>query len=242
MIVIGSASIVKNLQNDEGFAQLFLRSLTGLHKREHIKVAELGECLARVQELELEDAAKAGNGGAGLLNELSGGADGATGGDEVVHEQHLVTGLEGIGMDLDRIGAVFELIGLGNRLARELAGLACGNETGAERDGHGGAHEEPARLGTDDLGDALTLAGMTMQETVAITLAFPIQPVKYISAMLYGSMTTLESSDSTQPGDGPLVTLGKLGMSGFRGLPPPLQQRAEQCAAGKRSPVHRPPA
>ena len=57
-------------------------------------------------------------------------------------------------MDLDRVGAVFELIALAHRLAGQLARFTCGNKAGAQSDGHGNAHHKAASLGTHDLGDS----------------------------------------------------------------------------------------
>ena len=57
-------------------------------------------------------------------------------------------------MDLDRVGAVFELVALAHRLARQLARLARGHKSSAQSDGHGHANHKAASLGTHDLGDA----------------------------------------------------------------------------------------
>ena len=57
-------------------------------------------------------------------------------------------------MDLDRVGAIFEIVALAHRLARQLARLACGHKASAQGDGHGHADHKAAGLGTHDLGDA----------------------------------------------------------------------------------------
>ena len=60
-------------------------------------------------------------------------------------------------MDLERIGAVFELIAHRDRLARKFSGLARGDEAGAELERDGDAHHEAAGLRADDLRDARVL-------------------------------------------------------------------------------------
>ena len=59
-------------------------------------------------------------------------------------------------------------------------------------------------------------------ETAATVLTLPIQPAKYISALLYSSRTTMKSSDGIHSPDGPPVALGKQGLPGFHGLFPPV--------------------
>jgi hypothetical protein len=66
----------------------------------------------------------------------------------------LSSGCERVLVDLQLVGAVLEGIGLAEDGAGKLSGLACGHEACAEPIGDGRAHEEPARLGAHDLGDA----------------------------------------------------------------------------------------
>ena len=80
---------------------------------------------------------------------------GAAGGNQVVNDKDDIAGLDGVGVDLQRIGAVFKLVALRDDLARKLAGLACGNEPCVQLVCNRGADDEAAGLGADNLGDAL---------------------------------------------------------------------------------------
>ena len=99
-----------------------------LNQREHRSVGLLGDKLARVQVLKLSDEREAGNSAACSFDQLLLSDGGAAGGNQVVNDKDDVAGLDGVGVDLQRIGAVFKLVALRDDLARKLAGLACGNE------------------------------------------------------------------------------------------------------------------
>ena len=60
-------------------------------------------------------------------------------------------------MDLERVGAILELVAHRDRLARELSGLARGDEAGSELERDRDANHEAAGLRADDLGDARVL-------------------------------------------------------------------------------------
>ena len=114
----------------------------------------LGKGLARLQEGELEDEPKAGDGGAAPLDKAGRRKGGATGGHEVVDDKDPVVGREGVDVHLELVCSVLQGVGLREGLARQLSGLAGGHEAGAELERHGGAQHEAAGLGADDLGDA----------------------------------------------------------------------------------------
>ena len=67
-------------------------------------------------------------------------------GDEIVNEQHRLTGLQRILVDLDDVDAVFQLVLLADGLRRQLALLADGHEAAAKAVGDGAAEDEAARL------------------------------------------------------------------------------------------------
>ena len=135
---------------------VIVHPLFDLYERVDLAIAEIARHdAARIQELELEDEREGDNLGAGLLDEAAERHRRAAGRDEVVDDEHLVAGNEGVFVDLQLIGAVLERIGLGVDLARKLARLARGDEADAELVGDGRTDEEAAGLGADDLGDAL---------------------------------------------------------------------------------------
>ena len=57
-------------------------------------------------------------------------------------------------MNLERIGAILELIANGVGLTGQLTGLASGNKASSELHGNGHADHEAASLGTNNLGNA----------------------------------------------------------------------------------------
>ena len=69
------------------------------------------EQVARASQLgQVDDGGALHHRGAQAFQQLAAGHHGAAGGDQVVHQQHAVAGLAGIGMDFDRGAAIFELV------------------------------------------------------------------------------------------------------------------------------------
>src|SRR5208282_2528009 len=81
-----------------------------------------------------------------LLDELGGGGGGAAGGEEVVANDDTLAGLDGVFVDFEGVGAVFQSIGDGGGFGGELLGLSNGNETGVEAIGQSGSENEAARF------------------------------------------------------------------------------------------------
>jgi len=81
---------------------------------------------------------------------MGGGFGGAAGGEEVVNEEDTAAGFDGVGVDGDGIGAVFEVVALLEGGVGELALLSDGDEAGLELDGGGGGEDEAARIDADD--------------------------------------------------------------------------------------------
>src|SRR5687768_6139664 len=79
-----------------------------------------GEAFATVKVGELYEEGYARYDAAGVLDELAHGAGGAAGGEEVIGDEHLGAGQYGVVVGLEGIGAVLELVGGGDGLAREL--------------------------------------------------------------------------------------------------------------------------
>src|SRR5918998_5865018 len=109
-----------------------------------------GEAVAAVEGGEFYEEGDAGHGGAGVLDELAHGAGGAARGEQVVGDEDLGVWRYGVGVGLEGVGAVLELVGRGDRLARELIGLAGQDEALARPVGQGRAEDEAAGLGRED--------------------------------------------------------------------------------------------
>ena len=74
----------------------------------------------------------------------------AAGGEHIVEHKDMLAGRDGVGVDLDRVGAVFEVVLLGHRGAGKLARLADRNEADVKRVGHGGTEDEASSFDADD--------------------------------------------------------------------------------------------
>ena len=84
------------------------------------------------------------------LDQAGGGGGRAAGGQHVVDDQDPLVGVDGVAVDLQLVGAVLQLVLLADDRPRQLAGLAHGDERGAEAVGDRRGEDEPARLDADD--------------------------------------------------------------------------------------------
>src|SRR6185369_9399573 len=80
-----------------------------------------------------------------------------TGGEEVVHREHALAGLDRVLVHGERIAAVFELVFDFDGLPRQLAWFANRNEARLQLVRDRAAHDEAPRLDTDDDVDACRL-------------------------------------------------------------------------------------
>ena len=106
--------------------------------------------LAAVQAFQLHHDDDAGDCGTEFFHELSHRLDRAAGREEIVHDQHPLSGFERIFVDLEDGAAVLKVIFDRHGLAGELALLADQNERFAEIVGHRGAEDESSGLRADD--------------------------------------------------------------------------------------------
>src|SRR5712664_4603010 len=114
---------------------------------------DVGKALSPAQALELDQDLDSDDSAAKLANQPDRGGRGAASRQYIIDDQHLLAGLDGIRMHLELGGAVLELVGVADRLPRQLAGLADGHEAGVELDRDRGAGDESARLdGGDQVG------------------------------------------------------------------------------------------
>jgi hypothetical protein len=109
-----------------------------------------GEAFAAAEEVEFDSEGQAGDYAAELLDQLEGCFHGAAGGEQVVDEQDALAGLDGVEVDFEGVGAVFEVVGDAGDGRGELARLAHGDEAGVEAVGERGAEDESARLDAED--------------------------------------------------------------------------------------------
>ena len=118
---------------------------SNVERPELVGTAELGQ---------IDDEARMGHLGTGAPEELHSRDGRAAGGNQIVDQQHPVAFIDGIGMHLDGIHAIFKRVVLTDGLAGQLAALADRHEADAERNGHRRPEDEAARLDAGHMGDA----------------------------------------------------------------------------------------
>src|ERR1043165_2278816 len=123
------------------------------------------QLLAPFQKIELDHEAGADQRRAEPLHQRGRGGGGAAGGENIVDDDDAVAGGQRVVVDLQHVAAVFELVLVAARGPRELAGLADGDEAGAEDARDAAAEDEAARLDGDDVRHAL--AAVRLRERVA---------------------------------------------------------------------------
>src|ERR1700710_625777 len=88
--------------------QSYLRSLlVVVQEAEDVVFLEFGSAF---EEVELDGEAQADNLSAELADELHGGLHGAAGGEQVVDDENALAGLDGVEVDLEGVGAVFQVV------------------------------------------------------------------------------------------------------------------------------------
>src|SRR4029450_783347 len=109
--------------------------------------------LSALEELELDQGGDADDLAAEAFHQAGRGPGGAAGGEHVVDDQDPLAGHDGVGVQLQGGGVVLQRVLLGLDLVGQLAGLAHGDEAGAEVVGDRRGQDEPAGLDADHLVD-----------------------------------------------------------------------------------------
>src|SRR5262245_38946177 len=111
---------------------------------------DVAEALPAAQEDGLEDERARRDVPADSADELERRVHRAAGREQVVDQEHALPARDRIDVDLDRVGAVLELVALRRGLPRQLARLADRNEALAHVHRERGAEDESARLDAAD--------------------------------------------------------------------------------------------
>ena len=106
----------------------------------------LTKALAAFQEVELDGKTQPGDHAAQLLHQLHRALHRAAGGEQIVHQHHTLSGRDGVGVDLERVRAVLEVVGNAHHRRGQFSGLSDWNKAGVETIGQRGAEDESARL------------------------------------------------------------------------------------------------
>src|SRR3954451_21945900 len=110
-----------------------------------------GAELAGTAELgKIDDEGAAHHRGACPLQQLDSGKGSTAGGNEIVHDNHMITFDNGVAMNLHTVRAVFEIIILAKHGVRQLAFFAHRDEPAAKLVRHRAAQNESARLDARD--------------------------------------------------------------------------------------------
>jgi two-component system, OmpR family, KDP operon response regulator KdpE len=104
------------------------------------------EAVAALQKVQLDGKGQPGNLAAQLLHQLHGGLHGAAGGQQVVHQHHALAGLNRVQVNLQRVGAVFQVVGHARHRRGQFARLAHGHKSGVQPVGQRRPKDESPRL------------------------------------------------------------------------------------------------
>src|SRR6266545_5342949 len=109
-----------------------------------------GQPLAAAEEGQLDDEADAADLPPELLDEAADRFHGPARREHVVVDEHPRALRDQVRMQLERVRAVLELVRRADRLRRQLAGAARGNEAATDLARDRRAEDEAARLGAED--------------------------------------------------------------------------------------------
>ena len=118
-----------------------------------------GEEVTAAQGAKFYEEGEAGHDAAGVLDEVAHGAGGAAGGEEVVDDEDAGAGRYGVGVDLQGVRTVLQIVGGGGGLPGELVGFAGEDEALFGPVGEGAAEDEAAGVGGEDAGVVQVFGG-----------------------------------------------------------------------------------
>src|ERR1700733_1312712 len=109
-----------------------------------------------MEKTQLDNATKTNRYCAQLFDQPAGGRGRTPGCEHVVQDQHPLAWLERIGVHLEGVGTVLQLVSYRKHLERQLACFAYRHEARTEAVGNWGGNYEAPRLDPEHLVDALT--------------------------------------------------------------------------------------
>ena len=96
-----------------------------MQKRENVVAGKLA---AAVEEGQFDHEGEAGNLAAQLLDQLAGCGRGPARGQQVIHDEHALARFHRVAVNLERVLAIFEIVGDLDRVRGKLARLANRDE------------------------------------------------------------------------------------------------------------------
>ncbi|MFT6180955.1 MAG: hypothetical protein ACJAQT_001925 [Akkermansiaceae bacterium] len=113
----------------------------------------VAEGIAALEVGEFDEKGHANDIGIEGFEQLDGGGSGASGGEEIVHEEDFLARFYGVGVDFDDVFAVFETISHLVSGPRELSFFTNGNEARVEVLSDSSGKDETAGIDPDDFVD-----------------------------------------------------------------------------------------
>src|SRR5579863_8484129 len=100
------------------------------------------KAITAFEEVEFDGEGEARDLTTELLHQFYSGFHGAAGGKQVIDKDYALAGLDGIEVNLEHVGAVFEIVGDTSYRGGQLTRLADGNEAGVETIRQSGTEDE----------------------------------------------------------------------------------------------------
>ena len=116
-------------------------------------MARFADAFGATQVRQVDDEGGTHNVATHGFDQLQAGERGAASGEQVVHQQDSLAFENGVGVNLDPVGAVFELVVGADGLKRQFPLLADRNEACVQVKRHRTCKDKPARLDTRHLVD-----------------------------------------------------------------------------------------
>ncbi len=119
-----------------------------------------GDLVSAAEGGEFDEDSDACDLSAELSDEVAGGFHGAAGSEDVVTDEDSLAGFDAVGVHLEGVFAVFEVVGGGYAGSGELAWFSDESEACGEAAGDGGAEDEAPAFGADDEVDVFSAEGI----------------------------------------------------------------------------------
>ena len=106
----------------------------------------IGEPLPTLEKVKLNGEGQPGDVSPELSHQLHGRFHRPARGQQVVHQDNVLTRLDGVQVNFERVRPILQIVGDAGRRSRQLARLAHRNEAGVQTVGQRGTEDESTRL------------------------------------------------------------------------------------------------
>ncbi len=112
--------------------------------------ASVAKSIRPAEFRQIDHEQRSGNLSTRTNKQLSSRKRGAASGDQIIDDEHAMTGLQGVVVDLQPIGSIFERVINAYSRAGQLPRLSNGKNSGTERARYGRAEDETPRFDPGD--------------------------------------------------------------------------------------------